>query len=268
MKRFIRLNDVYRRSYTVSFEDMDPEYRLKVTSAAAYFQDTVAAFMASRFIAAFDIVKDGILWVVSEVAYSAGEREAMWGETLNSEVRLSEYSTFRLYFDFALKGDDGTVFATGTGIWAPVALETGKPLPISDFCEIREPLDDTPAVKHGRFRYLQAEVPVMEASYPVTHSELDFNKHMGNRSYLEFALRGIPDDFKDSHSLSSFMARYARQTYLGDTVTCRYFQPAGTEYSHLVKLCNSAGEEVCQIQLTWTDRPLQKVDFSEIAPRR
>lgn len=267
MERFFIINDTYSLRYPVTCNDIEPDYKLKLTSAAAYFQDTVASFMTTRYVAAFDLIKDDIIWVVSDITFQAGQSMAMWRNEVVSEITLSELSSFRAYFDYVLRSEDGTVYATGTGIWAPVSLTTGRPAAIMEFCEIRKPLGETPAVRHGKFRYMQDGELIMETSYPVTHSELDFNRHMCNRSYLEFALRGIPEDFKDTHSVKAYMIKFERQTYLGDVVSCRYFKSQDREDLYLVRLLNSKEEEVCMIEVEWCIASEACTDISEIVER-
>ncbi len=252
---YLRLNDTFCASYPATFQDIDPDYRVKITAYLAYFQDTVAAFMTTRNIAAFDVAKKDIMWVISDITFADGGNDAMWRDDLLTEIRLSEISSFRVYFDYTIKGTDGTVFASGTGVWVPVSRHTGKPLSITEFCQILEPADSTPAVKHGKFRYIDGPHTVLETSSPVTPSELDFNRHMGNRSYVEFALRGIPDDFNQTHHVQNLMVKFEKQTYLGDTVTCRYNMNADNENLYLVKLSNSAQEQVCTIQIEWSTDP-------------
>lgn len=267
MERFFSINDTFSVKYPVTCEDIDQDYALKLTSAAAYFQDTVASFMTTRQVAAFDMIKEGIIWVVSDITYKAGSKVAMWREEVTSEMKLTEISAFRAYFDYCLKGEDGSVLCSGTGIWAPVNLTTMRPSAISDFCEIRKLGDGTAAVKHDKLRYIPATQQILEASYPVTSSELDFNRHMCNRAYIDFALRGMPEEFKNTHMVKEYMIKFVRQTYLGDIVTCRYYQSQDNCDLYLVRLLNSAGEEVSTMQIEWMAASQKINDFSTIVKR-
>lgn len=267
MERFLEIKDTFVVRYPVTCEDIEPDYSLKLTAAAAYFQDTVASFMTTRYIAAFDMIKEGIIWVVSDITYKSGEKDAMWRNVVTSEVELTELTAFRAYFDYTLKGDDGSVFATGTGIWSPVSLETGRPVAISSFCEIRESSDDASPVKHVKLRYIPTGEHVLETSYPVTFSDIDFNKHMCNRAYLDFSLRGLPEEFKDTHIVKEYMIKFVRQTYLADTVTCKYYRSEDNDKLYLVRLLNSKEEEVCLIQVEWTPSAKEEIDFSETVQR-
>ena len=82
--RYIELNGVHRDEYLITFEDIDPNYRLSLTSALAYFQNSVAAFMTDRHIAAFDIRPEGFLWVISEISMKLSEKSPLWREKLVS----------------------------------------------------------------------------------------------------------------------------------------------------------------------------------------
>ena len=88
--RYIELDGVHRDEYLITFEDIDPNYRLSLTSALAYFQNSVAAFMTDRHIAAFDIRPEGFLWVISEISMKLSEKSPLWREKLVSEVKVSE----------------------------------------------------------------------------------------------------------------------------------------------------------------------------------
>ena len=267
MERFLKIKDTFVVRYPVTCEDIEPDYSMKLTAAAAYFQDTVASFMTTRYIAAFDMIKEDIIWVVSDITFKAGEKKAMWRNVVTSEVELTELTAFRAYFDYKLKSDDGSVYATGTGIWSPVNLATGRPAAISSFCEIRELADDASSIKHGKLRYIPAGEQILETSYPVTFSDIDFNKHMCNRAYLDFALRGLPEEFKDAHTVKEYMIKFVRQTYLADTVTCRYYRSPGNDNLYLVRLLNAKDEEVCLIQVEWTASAKEEIDFSETVQR-
>ena len=136
---YIELGGIHKDTYQITSEDIDPDYRLKLTSALAYFQDSVAALMADRFIAAFDIRPLGYIWVISEISMTLGENCPLWRERLVSEVKVAELTSTRAYFDFILRRSDGDVYASGTGIWTPVEIATGRPVPIETICELRIP---------------------------------------------------------------------------------------------------------------------------------
>ena len=178
---YIELGGIHKDTYQITSEDIDPDYRLKLTSALAYFQDSVAALMADRFIAAFDIRPLGYIWVISEISMTLGENCPLWRERLVSEVKVAELTSTRAYFDFILRRSDGEVYASGTGIWTPVEIATGRPVPIETICELRIP-DGATGIRHPKLRFGSQGELVFEKEHLTTLGDMDFNKHVGNRA--------------------------------------------------------------------------------------
>ena len=57
----------YIQNYTITNDCMDINYRLKPVEILMYFQDNFARYLTSKKIGAFDIVKEDLYWVISEI---------------------------------------------------------------------------------------------------------------------------------------------------------------------------------------------------------
>ena len=53
---------------------MDSEYRMTVVAVLSFFQDTVASYLTTRNLAAFDIADNGYLWVLSDYSLDVAEK--------------------------------------------------------------------------------------------------------------------------------------------------------------------------------------------------
>ena len=257
--RYIELNGVHRDEYLITFEDIDPNYRLSLTSALAYFQNSVAAFMTDRHIAAFDIRPEGFLWVISEISMKLSEKSPLWREKLVSEVKVSELTSTRAYFDFRLMRENGEEYASGTGIWSPVSLATGRPVQISDICEMRN-MDSAPQTRHPRLKFEESDSLISETAHLTTQSDMDFNKHVGNRSYINYAVSDFPEDFAESHFVSSLAIKFCRQTFVGDTLISRCFRIGESELDYIVRMALPSGGEACILRIGWGGRTLPEPD--------
>ena len=65
MKQII-IGEIFRQDYRITCNDMDSEYRLNSQAILNLSQDTIAAFLTTRHLAAFDLQKEGFTWVLSE----------------------------------------------------------------------------------------------------------------------------------------------------------------------------------------------------------
>lgn len=263
---YIELNGIHRNEYLITFEDIDPEYRLKLTSALAYFQNSVAAFMTDRHIAAFDIRPDGYMWVISEISMKVSEDAPIWRERITSEVRVSELGSSRAYFDFCLKRNNGNVYTSGTGIWTPINLATGRPVQISEVCEVRD-AGSEPHTKHQRVKFEAHDDQISENEHVTTLSDMDFNKHVGNRSYVNYAVRDFPTDFIETHYVSTLAIKFIRQTFIGDTLISRCFRIGDNGLDYLVKMAFPSGDEACILRIGWEKRMLPAPVIGEVVRR-
>lgn len=278
MYRTFRLNEKLVRKFTVSINDMLPDYRLSTFAAFGYFQDSVAKFFSDRHAAAYDMLPEGIIWVIPDHTMTVTGEFPLWGDEVTTDVVLSEITPLRLNFDYRLLDRNGQAFAHGSGTWTPVSAETGRPTPIDAVCEINlDPEDGKPATLHKKILFPRAGTMVKEESKLMTFSDMDFNRHVGNRSYINFALQVLPVDLDEDYDVSEISVRFLRQTYIGDTLTARIMvpdAPAGTapespetSSAFLVSETNSAGEEVCRLHITVRRRTEPRRDIAKYLVR-
>lgn len=264
---YIELGGIHKDTYQITSEDIDPDYRLKLTSALAYFQDSVAALMADRFIAAFDIRPLGYIWVISEISMTLGENCPLWRERLVSEVKVAELTSTRAYFDFILRRSDGEVYASGTGIWTPVEIATGRPVPIETICELRIP-DGATGIRHPKLRFGAQGELVFEKEHLTTLGDMDFNKHVGNRAYINHAIDDFPNDIIENEYVSSLAIKFIRQTFIGDTLVSRCFRNGDDCRDYIVRMSLPSGEEACTIKISWSERTMGATEISDVADVR
>ena len=62
----ITIGEEYTQDYRITCNDMDSEYRMTPQAILNMSQDTIAAYLTTRHIAAFDLQKEGFTWVLSE----------------------------------------------------------------------------------------------------------------------------------------------------------------------------------------------------------
>ena len=70
----------YRHTYTPTASDITPLYRLTPNALLMYFQDSFAGLMTINGVAAFDIVKQRRMWVITEVQIDVQPTVAFWSE--------------------------------------------------------------------------------------------------------------------------------------------------------------------------------------------
>lgn len=92
---------IYRHTYTSTASDITPLYRLTPNAMLMYFQDSFARLMTIHGVAAFDIVKQQRMWVITEVQMDIQPTVTYWSEDFTVEIWVSELTSLRIYCDSA-----------------------------------------------------------------------------------------------------------------------------------------------------------------------
>ena len=92
----------YSHTYTVTASDITPLYRLTPNAMLMYFQDSFARLMTIHNVAAFDIVKQSRMWVITEVQIDIQPTVTYWSEDFTVELWVSELTSLRIYCDFRI----------------------------------------------------------------------------------------------------------------------------------------------------------------------
>ena len=56
----------YMHIYSLTLADIDSAKRMTPGAVLCYFQDTIARFLAENRVGAFDLMEDGITWMIAE----------------------------------------------------------------------------------------------------------------------------------------------------------------------------------------------------------
>lgn len=90
----------FTRKYTITTAEMDAHYRLTVDGLLTYHETTIATYLTTLHLAAFDLHKIDKAWVLSEINLELPEPPTMWSEDVEMTVWISEMSSMRVWFDF------------------------------------------------------------------------------------------------------------------------------------------------------------------------
>ena len=251
--------DRYKHKYDVILDNMDlNEYRLRPISAIMYLQDSFARFCATKKVAAYDLFPQKLYWVVAEFNIDFMDNLPFWSEEITSEIWISEITKLRIYTDFNLYYKD-KIFAKGNGCWYILNQDTRRPFKADIIEEVFSVCPDFTLGEHKKFTLLDAKEKIKEITHKNNLSDLDFNNHVNNKSYINLMEASADVDYKKTHNLKSLNIKFNKETFLDDTIICSTYKTDlfGT-YVHKITKNN---ESVCDIQTSWED----KKQFENIA---
>ena len=264
----------YTHCYSLTAADMDTRYRMTPGAVLLYYQDCWARYMACLHLAAFDLVKLNRMWVITEFNAWFAQQTALWSDDIYVTVWNSEISALRLYAEFRVRKSDGTDLSHGYGCWTLLDTEAHKLAPLTPFAPQIPVLPTTTSDSHRKMRFPSEGTTLHETEHRVNSINLDFNRHVNNRTYLSIAMQSADEAFLDTHAIQCLTIHWLRETFLGDTLRCRLAeitssdtaqQPSGICYLHT--LTRNDGQTAAQVFSQWTNRTI-RTDIADEAPRK
>ena len=240
--------DKYTHRYSITAADMNKEYRLSPHASLLYFQDAFARFMGTMHYAAFDLAKQNKMWVITEFCLRNTPADAFWTEDIDVTIWFSEVTALRVYSEFRITKADGTQVAYGYGSWTLLNIET-RSLENTACLEGLPIVDERTTDTHRKMRFPVTDNRLMHIEHIVNFSDLDFNGHVNNRSYLHVAMQTAANDFLAKYYAEELVIHWQHETYLGEEMDCDLYEAQLKEFINVLR--KKDGTHVAQIYSRW-----------------
>jgi len=244
--------DKYTHNYNVILDNMDlNEYRLRPIAAIMYLQDAFARFCATKKMAAYDLFPKNLYWIVSEFNVEFTGVSPFWSEEITTEIWISEITKLKIYTDFNLYYK-GKIFAKGNACWFILDQATKRPARTDIISERFNVCNELTLGEHKKFSIMEAKEKVSEIVHKNNLSDIDFNKHVNNKSYLNMAEATAPTGFKETKKLKTLNIKFNQESFLDDILICTTSKTDTPDtYVHRITKDNIS---ICDIQTSWTNR--------------
>lgn len=242
----------YTKKYNVILDNMDlNRYRLRPIAAIMYLQDAFARYTATKKMAAYDLFAKNLYWVVAEFNIDFVHDLPFWSEEIEVKLWFSEISKLKIYIDYEITCKD-KLFAKGNALWFLISQETKRPYKADEVAEKFEICEEQMLGEHKKFTLPTATEVFTKIEHKNNLSDIDFNKHVNNKSYINLAEMTAPDDFKRTRVLKNLHIRFNKETFLGDVLTCTTNKTDLPDtYTHIIE---KDGVSVCDIVTTWVQK--------------
>ena len=248
----------YTHTYSVILDNMDmTEYRLRPIAAIMYIQDAFARFTATKKMAAYDMFPKNIYWVVGEFNVEFVDKLPFWSEEIKTEIWISELSKLKIYTDFNIYSND-KLFAKGNACWFLIDMTTKRPVKTDKFASKPEIYSEFSLGEHKKFLQLEKTDIFSQITHKINLSDLDFNNHVNNKSYINLAEMSIKNELKDEYCIKSLNIRFLKETFFDDVLTCTTYK--ATQENTFISQIEKDSDSVCEIH-TLVEKIQEKEDI-------
>ena len=236
----------YYQKYIITNDLLDINYRLKPIGAISYFEDCFAQYMTTKYLAAFDIVDKNLYWIVSEYKIEFTDELPFWSEEIEASSWISEFSKLKIYSEFTLS-HNSKEFAKGNACWFILDINTKRPVLSNIISDKVELSNELTIGEHKKFVLPQTKEKINQIIHKTNISDIDFNNHVNNKTYINLALKNAPSD----KILKSLSVKFNKETFLDDVLISSVYK---TEDSNIfVHKIEKDDVSICDIQTEWKD---------------
>ena len=243
----------YSATYPITAAQITARYRLTIDGLLTFHENTIARYLTTLGLAAFDVQKKDMTWVITEINLSLPEPPTMWSEDVEMTVWVSEMGTLRVWFDFeAREVHSGKVTARGNSCWSMISMSERKLLSCEGLIPEEQLIQEITAGPHKKRTVLKlSEKPTATIAHSINLIDLDFNGHTNNRRYVQMALVCFKAEFLDRYRPDSLNIRFLRESRMGDEIVNETYSTDIPD-TFVGRVVSDRGDELCRVTSHWT----------------
>ncbi len=254
------MTDIFQAQYQVRSYEVDGHGRLRPVTLLNYLQDAAGLHTLKLGVAVSQLRARRLTWVLSRYHVRFHAYPAT-GARLEVRTWPSARQGLFALRDFEVSDAQGRIVITATSSWVLLSLESRRPV------RLAEHLPDYPTMGRRAISDGFPTLPVVERTdlelpFRVRFGDLDFNGHVNNTVFADWALETVPSETIRDWRPASVEIGYRAETFYGDRIIVRtQLQSPGDPAVFLHQLSNDRdGREVARVRTVWTPAEVGKED--------
>jgi acyl-ACP thioesterase len=242
---------IHHQEYRVHAYETDASGLVKTVSLLNYLQDAAGEHAGLLGLSVPDLFKRGLTWVLSRY-HVLIRRHPRMGERLEITTWPSGKSGYFATRDFEMASAAGPVLSA-TSSWMIIDLERKAPVKVDAVIDVpyavdRRALDDP---------FASLPVPSAreaEVRFRVESGHLDWNRHVNNAVYVQWALEAVPAEVLTRRRPLELEVSYRAETFYGEEVLSVIQAVPGADPGpvYLHQILNAAsGTELTRLRTRW-----------------
>ncbi|HSA97372.1 MAG TPA: acyl-ACP thioesterase domain-containing protein [Acidobacteriota bacterium] len=243
---------VLEKEFSVHSYETDARGLVKATALLNYLQDSAGEHAGRLGLGVLDLLKRDMTWVLSRYHILIRHLPAMGARLVVTTWPSGKRGLFATR-DFEVADGAGRPVLSATSSWMVLDLVRKKTLEVSsvvgpEYAVDRRALEDA-----------FASLPVLSASdaelrFRVESGHIDWNRHVNNAVYVQWALEAVPADVLRSLHPFDLEVSYRAEAVYGDEVVSavRKIDGGGPDPAFLHRITNAAtGVELARLRTRW-----------------
>ena len=174
---------------------------------------------------------NGVTWILTDWFIHIDELPKYGQKVLSKTWSLGTTSPFGTSRDFEFYAD-GKKCGIGTTRWVLFDMNTGRPAKVTDELIGRYGPEHVSVLENQKLdRIPVPEVFEAETAIHPRRNDIDFNHHVHNLVYMDYAMEVLPEEVYQSHQFRNVRITYKNAVKEGETIVAKY---AKVDEKHVV----------------------------------
>ncbi len=233
---------IFRETVQPGIEDFDRSGRLSPQAALEIFENIGSHHSDSANDGVIEGSMNGITWILAEWRVEIN-RTPVYGEKLTiSTWTYGKAPSSQVNRDYEIKDENGETYIKASSKFVLFDLECGKITKISEELFSRYKPESTSAFENKTPKLKAPDKYTAEKNIGLRRTDIDFNGHLHNVTYLTFALEAVPFEVYKNVPLKGFRINYKKSVSEDALLTLKCAENDGI---YTVGIYNR--EELCSI---------------------
>ena len=241
----------YKKGYSLHAYEVDFEGKAHPSALLNFLQDAAGDHAGRLGFSITELLKNHQTWLLSRYHIKIFHYPS-FGEVVTVSTWPSDAQGIFALRDFEMVDEKGDLVLAATSSW--ILLDLLKKLPLRvDKALADRSLFDRRALEDSFQPLPQIGRVLQERSFRVLTRDLDFNRHVNNVIYIQWALEAVPDEIGAAKRPLEVEVSYRAEAFSGDQIISRVEglggDPAPT-FIHQI-LNRATGVELARLRTVW-----------------
>ena len=243
---------IFHKDYLVHTYETDARGAVRPVALLNYLQDSAGEHAGRLGLSVVDLFKRGLTWVLSRYHILIHHYPAMGARLEVTTWPSGKRGPFATR-DFEVADGGGRPVLSATSSWMVLDLAQKKTVEVSSV------VGPAYAIDRRALEDAFASLPVLSASdaearFRVETAHIDWNRHVNNAIYIEWALEAVPPDVLLARRPKDLEVSYRAAAVYGDEVlsAVQKSPEEGSGPAFLHRISNAAtGVELARLRTRW-----------------
>jgi len=244
-----KIQNIYTKKYLIRYSETGANGRLTCQNILNYFQDIGSDHAGELGISALDLIKNNMAWVIYELQLQVFDYPK-WDTPLIVSTWRYPYRKLYEIRAFEGKNNDNQMLFSGKCSWVMINLKTKKPVRLNKHLP-ESILNNNIEIEHTFESIRRPEKHENVSDFEVRMHHLDFNQHVNNTIYLQWALENVPMNIQTGLLPFQVDIRFTGDSHLGDHIKCfsQQVDPVPTYIHQIMHM--EKNTELTRVQTKW-----------------